>query len=84
MCDVLEEKGFTHRRRTHPAHWAYLGLILAVHSQCAPMHLTPRAIRLLIIGQLLIDLMFIVYAWENAMWRSKVTDVLVDMMMQSL
>lgn len=48
------------------------------------MHLTPRAIRLLIIGQLLIDLMFIVYAWENTMWRSKVTNVLVDMMMQSL
>lgn len=36
------------------------------------------------IGQLLIDLLFIVYAWESVMWRSKVTNVLVDMIKQSL
>ncbi|MGB3310364.1 MAG: hypothetical protein WBA86_11525 [Nodosilinea sp.] len=48
------------------------------------MRLTPRAIRLLVIGQLLLDLMCIIYAWESIMWRSKVTSVLVDMMKQSL
>lgn len=42
--------------------------------------MSPRLIRLLIIGQVLIDLAFIVYIWLMQRWANKVSEILQGLM----